>query len=571
MRTSFLVALALTSSMAFGQTVPTADLEQVWLDPAARGSLWVGNGQTLGALEFRTAASLTYTFSQFRSVNDRAAGALTDRLGIQVMGALGVTDWLEFGANIPVFIAQASAAPIKVASAGMGNPMMYGKISILDSNRPVQLSFGLGVGVPVGTAAAQGNGGTEVLPRINLGKVYSNVQVGVELSALIRPVVDYSPVTFGSGDKVGSQIAVGGMIGSIGPGLRTELSARAFVSLAGGRAGIEAQVAARYPIGGLELFASMGPGFFGEPNTPYLRVYAGIAFANAPMTKAPCLEGEPYELADCPDLDLDQDGVSNFLDGCSAVKGPSENRGCPDTDKDGDTVVDRLDGCIDVAGAAGNKGCPWPDTDTDGLIDPNDSCPSDVGPKENKGCPDTDKDGDTVVDRLDGCIDQAGPVQNTGCPWPDRDGDTVADSEDNCPKDVGPRENQGCPAAKKQLVIITREKLIIKDKVFFDTGRATILAKSNGLLDQVAAVLAQHPEIAALQVEGHTDNVGNAERNKVLSQDRANAVKAYLVKAGIEEKRLVPVGFGQERPADTNDSPAGRDNNRRVEFNILAH
>ena len=499
--------------MAFGQTVPTADLEQVWLDPAARGSLWVGNGQTLGALECRTAASLTYTFSQFRSVNDRAAGALTDRLGIQVMGALGVTDWLEFGANIPVFIAQASAAPIKVASAGMGNPMMYGKISILDSNRPVQLSFGLGVGVPVGTAAAQGNGGTEVLPRINLGKVYSNVQVGVELSALIRPVVDYSPVTFGSGDKVGSQIAVGGMIGSIGPGLRTELSARAFVSLAGGRAGIEAQVAARYPIGGLELFASMGPGFFGEPNTPYLRVYAGIAFANAPMTKAPCLEGEPYELADCPDLDLDQDGVSNFLDGCSAVKGPSENRGCPDTDKDGDTVVDRLDGCID----------------------------------------------------------QAGPVQNTGCPWPDRDGDTVADSEDNCPKDVGPRENQGCPAAKKQLVIITREKLIIKDKVFFDTGRATILAKSNGLLDQVAAVLAQHPEIAALQVEGHTDNVGNAERNKVLSQDRANAVKAYLVKAGIEEKRLVPVGFGQERPADTNDSPAGRDNNRRVEFNILAH
>jgi outer membrane protein OmpA-like peptidoglycan-associated protein len=89
------------------------------------------------------------------------------------------------------------------------------------------------------------------------------------------------------------------------------------------------------------------------------------------------------------------------------------------------------------------------------------------------------------------------------------------------------------------------------------------------LLDQVGAVLSEHPEITVLQVEGHTDNVGEAERNKGLSQERANGVKAYLVTKGVDEKRLVAVGFGQEKPADTNDTPAGRENNRRVEFNIV--
>jgi len=568
MRTYFLVALF--SSVAFGQTVPSADLEQVWLDPAARGSLWVSNGQTLGALQFRAGVSATYTFSQFRPLADRAAGQLTDRFGIQAMGALGVTDWLELGANVPVFISQTSTAPLNAAQAGLGNPMLHAKIAILDQSKPVALSFGLGVGVPVGTRAAQGNGGVEVLPRINLGKVYSNFQVGVELSALIRPVIDFTPITNGFADKVGSQVALGAMIGSIGSGLRTELSARGFVSLAGGgRAGIEAQVAARYPVGDVELFASLGPGFFGEPSTPIVRAYAGIAFANVSMTKPPCIEVEPYELADCPDLDLDQDGVSNFLDACPSLKGPAENKGCPDTDRDNDSVVDRLDACIEVVGAPGNKGCPWPDTDKDTLIDPNDSCPTEIGPVENKGCPDTDKDGDTVVDRLDGCVAEAGPVENTGCPWPDADKDGVPDFEDNCPKEAGVKENQGCPAAKKQLVIITKEKLIIKEKVFFDTGRATILKKSNGLLDQVSSVLVAHPEITVVQVEGHTDNVGTPERNKTLSQDRANSVKSYLVKAGVEEKRLVPMGFGQEKPADINDTPAGRENNRRVEFNIV--
>ena len=77
-----------------------------------------------------------------------------------------------------------------------------------------------------------------------------------------------------------------------------------------------------------------------------------------------------------------------------------------------------------------------------------------------------------------------------------------------------------------------------------------------------------HPEISLVQVEGHTDNVGQPEKNKKLSQDRADSVKAYLVKKGVADARLKAVGFGQEKPAESNDTPAGRDNNRRVEFNL---
>ncbi len=568
MRTFFLVALC--SSAALAQTVPAADLEQVWLDPAGRGSLLVGNGQTLPALKFRAAASMTYSFSQYRSLDDATAAVyLRDRIGLQVVGALGVTDWLELSANVPVFIAQYGHPLLNVASAGLGNPFVTAKVGILDDTKPVAVSFGLGLGVPVGTAAAQGNGGVEVLPRINLGKTYSKFQFGVELSGLIRPLVDFTPLTNTKTDKVGSQVALAAMVASMGPGVRTELTVRGFLSLAGGRPGFETQVGARYPVGDVELFASLGPGFFGEPATPNFRVYAGIAFANLPLTRPACIEDEPYELADCPDLDRDHDGVKNFVDACATQKGPAENNGCPDTDEDGDTVVDRLDACVNVPGAPGNKGCPWPDSDKDGLIDPNDSCPKEAGPKENKGCPDTDQDQDTVVDRLDRCVDQAGPKENKGCPWPDGDSDGVPDRVDNCPKEPGDKENQGCPAAKKQLVIITDAKLIIKDKVFFDTGKATIQAKSNALLDQVANVLNEHPAITMVQVEGHTDNVGSPENNKTLSQNRANAVVGYLVKKGVADTRLKPVGFGQDRPADTNDTPAGRDNNRRVEFNIV--
>ncbi len=131
-------------------------------------------------------------------------------------------------------------------------------------------------------------------------------------------------------------------------------------------------------------------------------------------------------------------------------------------------------------------------------------------------------------------------------------------------------ENAGCPAKERQLVIITADKLVISDKIFFATAKATILPVSFGLLNQVASVLRSHPEIAMVTVEGHTDDKGSAKLNRKLSLARAKSVKAYLEHQGIDSGRLNALGFGPDRPADDNKTEAGRANNRRVEF-IIEH
>ena len=78
----------------------------------------------------------------------------------------------------------------------------------------------------------------------------------------------------------------------------------------------------------------------------------------------------------------------------------------------------------------------------------------------------------------------------------------------------------------------------------------------------------QRKSIQLVEIAGHTDNAGAAAQNKALSQKRAEAVKTYLVGKGVEADRLKPVGYGQEKPIGDNAKPEGKQQNRRVEFNI---
>jgi outer membrane protein OmpA-like peptidoglycan-associated protein len=178
----------------------------------------------------------------------------------------------------------------------------------------------------------------------------------------------------------------------------------------------------------------------------------------------------------------------------------------------------------------------------------------------------TDTDGDGVMDASDVCADRPGPVENRGCPDTDIDEDGVVDRMDNCPDEKGTAKNQGCK--KKQLVVLTQNKIEILDKVYFKTNKAKIQRRSNRLLNNVASVLNAHPEIKKINVEGHTDAQGDDASNKDLSQRRAQAVVDYLVKKGVDVSRLEAMGFGEEKPIDSNDTKDGRAANRRVEFNI---
>jgi OmpA-OmpF porin, OOP family len=125
------------------------------------------------------------------------------------------------------------------------------------------------------------------------------------------------------------------------------------------------------------------------------------------------------------------------------------------------------------------------------------------------------------------------------------------------------------PAPPPARVVLTESSIQITEKVQFELGKAALLDVSFPLLDEVAKVLVDNPQIELLQVEGHTDATGGAARNRQLSQQRAESVRQYLVGKGVAKGRLVAKGFGPDKPIGDNESPDGREANRRVEFNIV--
>ncbi len=118
-------------------------------------------------------------------------------------------------------------------------------------------------------------------------------------------------------------------------------------------------------------------------------------------------------------------------------------------------------------------------------------------------------------------------------------------------------------------VVLTDSNIAIMDKVQFETGKATLLPASNALLDEVAKMLKDNPQVEQISVEGHTDSTGSPDFNRKLSQQRAESVAKYLSGKGVKAARMEPKGFGPDRPVADNETEQGRDANRRVEFNIL--
>ncbi|MFO0589686.1 MAG: OmpA family protein [Polyangiaceae bacterium] len=361
---------------------------------------------------------------------------------------------------------------------------------------------------------------------------------------------------------------------------------------------LEVLFGGKYRVSDFEIGAGAGPGLTSGIGTPDVRALATIAFAPVSKGAAGPLDLDKDGIADdkdaCPGVagalradakvsgcpDADADGIVDLVDACPRQKGlerqdPKKN-GCPDMDTDEDGLPDLRDACPTVKGPerddAAASGCP--DTDGDGVLDQNDACPTLKGlataDERHNGCPDADGDG--IPDNVDACPDKKGAestdAAKNGCPA-DTDGDGILNDKDACPEEKGDADpdakQNGCPKA----VRVTGTEIVILQEVQFDSARSSIKMVSNPLLDEVASVLKQHPEIRQLEVQGHTDDQGKADYNKRLSQDRADSVRQALVQRGIAEVRLVANGYGQEKPIADNKTIPGREKNRRVQFVIL--
>jgi OmpA-OmpF porin, OOP family len=290
----------------------------------------------------------------------------------------------------------------------------------------------------------------------------------------------------------------------------------------------------------------IGPGLTSGVGSPAARWVASLAWVPG--------EFEP-ELP----VDADADGIVDMDDACPQAPGvfdPDPRRnGCPAapvvTDVDGDGVVDEQDACpreagvVDAVNSARNGCPPLSDRDGDGAADPADRCPDEPGVLEG-----------VAADRF-------------GCPLArDADADGVLDADDLCPSEAaGERpdpERKGCPRAQ-----LAGDKIVISDRIQFENEQARLTPESEVVLEAVARVLANHPEITRLRIEGHTNHFGAAEYNRGLSKRRAAAVLNWLVAHGIARDRLESDGFGSDQPLNANATQAQRLENRRVEFRVL--
>lgn len=266
--------------------------------------------------------------------------------------------------------------------------------------------------------------------------------------------------------------------------------------------------------------------------------------------------------------DADGDGVADAMDRCpNTLAGSYVNYyGCqPEGDADNDGVLDSADRCPNTpAGVAvTSDGCPV-DTDRDGVPDHLDRCPNTPAgvPVTAEGCP-RDSDGDGVTDDKDRCPNTpAGTRVNAeGCPL-DSDGDGVPDNIDACPNTPPgtPVDARGC-----RRIFEEGKANVVLEGVTFATGSSRLTPESNEILDRVAQALIENPEIN-VEVQGHTDNTGSVAANTRISQARAAAVRQYLISKGVAANRLTARGYGPSEPTASNDTPEGRQQNRRVEL-----
>ncbi len=499
---------------------------------------------------------------------------------------------LRIAGSLPVQLFQDSGAPQTIVSRprneqAIGDVRLGLDFRVLggEYNSPFRLALGGQVWLPTGSRDNYtSDGSIRVAPRLLMAGDIGSENLAFTYAAKggVMFRTNNGRQTIGNG-HLGHELQLAGSVG-VRLGKRLVVGPEVFMNttvsgLEGDKVFGKEETAMEWLAGfhytlpaDFRIGAGAGTGITKGYGNPQTRVLANLEF----MPRADKKEG-------CDDRD--QDGICDTEDACPDVQGSRSNNpqqnGCP-PDRDGDGVYDSEDACVDIPGLKTSdpktNGCPA-DKDGDGIFDTVDACPDVPGVKSDdpklNGCP-PDSDGDGITDDVDACPDKPGvktdDPKTNGCPDPDRDKDGVLNDVDACPDEPGkadpdPKKN-GCPKA-----FVKDGQIKILDQVKFKYNSAAIEAGpfSEEILAAVLEQVTKHTDtIKGIRIEGHTDSKGSAAYNKTLSKNRANSVAQWMVNHGVDSSVLAVEGFGQEKPIDTNDTDAGRANNRRVEFHILA-
>ena len=174
--------------------------------------------------------------------------------------------------------------------------------------------------------------------------------------------------------------------------------------------------------------------------------------------------------------------------------------------------------------------------------------------------------------------------------YTDRDHDGLIDADDSCPNEPGTKENKGCPSIQnntskeyttpavvpsnrnRQLILDTSVNFLnqMAKNILFESNSHAIKKESYHSLDQISVFLSEHPHFLIV-IEGHTDDIGSAEDNLILSRGRAESVYQYLLSKGISSHRMQTVGYGETQPLTSERTGDARAINRRVQFTIAAY
>jgi len=546
---------------------------------------------------------------------------------IDVAGSFA--DRILISLSLPVVLmergnSEAGIRPVELAA--LGDPRLGARVRVFGQpyQDAISLSLGIDFWIPLnaprggdGSFQAQvGDSGVRMLPKLMLGGLSHSIMWSFNFGFLYRPVATIGDLPPLSGNTVAPELQFGFAIKyaslahrlAIGPEVVLSTVPAGFAAFHRGYTSLEALLGIQYNVARLfQLGVAGGIGALREPGTPDGRVLFRFAYApmGAAAPKDKDRDGIPDSQDACPEeagvrtgesdtngcpppvvpSDRDRDRVADAQDQCPdepAGSSPDPRKpGCPLRDADGDGIPDSQDQCPDAAAGSSadprKPGCPLRDADGDGVFDNQDQCPDAAAGAHpdpaRPGCPDKDSDGDGIYDAQDQCSGvPAGlnpDASRAGCPLPDRDRDQVPDGADACPDQAGSpspdAKRNGCPG----LVEVKGSQIVIKEQVFFATGKDQILKKSFPLLNTIAHTLGAIAAIKKVEIEGHTDNQGAEEKNIDLSDRRAKSVQKYLIDHGVAAERLVAKGYGPARPIADNKTVSGRAQNRRVDFRIV--